>query len=69
MQSVSYVRDGKVIMMQFYTFADKIEPLRGYDASKEWEVSRISLQKGSTLCASESKSIYFKNGGKKCLNY
>ena len=56
--------DGKSDYDAILYIADKIEPLRGYDASKEWEVSRISLQKGAQYVLQKAKAYILKTEGK-----
>ena len=56
--------DGKSDYDAILYIADKIEPLRGYDASKEWEVSRISLQKGARYVLQKAKAYILKTEGK-----
>ncbi len=48
--------DGKSDYDHILYIADKIEPLRGYDTTKEWELSRISLKQAAHYVLEQSNA-------------
>lgn len=55
--------DGTGDLDRILYIADKIEPSRGYDASKEMELSRQDLKKGAELVLAESKQYMREKEG------
>ncbi|MCR4951179.1 MAG: bis(5'-nucleosyl)-tetraphosphatase (symmetrical) YqeK [Solobacterium sp.] len=55
--------DGNSSLDRILYIADKIEPGRGYDTSREWDLAAKDLKKGAGLVREESRSyIYEKEG-------
>ena len=56
--------DGASLYDHILYIADKIEPGRGYDASKEWELSRQSLIVGANYVREKAKKYILEKEGK-----
>ena len=56
--------DGMSDLDRILYIADKIEPLRGYDTSKEMELAKKDLKKAAELVLKQSKEYILKTEGK-----